>query len=153
MSEDFIREEARKAFRDHYGVSGDQRFAGFWIRVGAEGIDAIVLSLITIVPTMVLAFQVPETTIQIVGFFVSMVYYTIFQASGWQATPGKRLLGLHLMTADGERVGVARSFARFWGLILSGVLLCIGYLMVAFTQEKTGLHDLLCNTRVVHGRT
>ena len=42
--------------------------------------------------------------------------------------------------------------ARFWALLLSGLVLAIGYLMVAFTQEKTGLHDLICNTRVVHGR-
>lgn len=152
MSEDFIREEARKAFRDIYGAPGEHRFAGFWIRVTAEGIDAVALGLITVVPTIALAFQVPEWALELVSFFVAMAYYTIFQASGWQATPGKRMLGIHLITADGGRVGVGRAFARFWALLLSGLVLAIGYLMVAFTQEKTGLHDLICNTRVVHGR-
>lgn len=152
MSEDEIRKLARESFREIYGVPGEHRFAGFWIRVTAEGIDAFVLGLITVVPALALAFNVPDWTLNFVELLVVVVYYTIFPASGWQATPGKRLLGIHLITADGGRITVLRAFARFWAVILSGALLAIGYLMVAFTDEKTGLHDLICNTRVIHGR-
>ena len=35
------------------------------------------------------------------------------------------------------------------GTFVSGVLLMIGYLMVAFTERKQGLHDKIAGTLVV----
>ena len=36
----------------------------------------------------------------------------LFEASAWQATPGKRWLGLRVMEASGRRVGWRRAAAR-----------------------------------------
>ena len=36
-----------------------------------------------------------------------------------------------------------RASGRFFASLLSGVILGIGYLMVAFTQRKQGLHDMV----------
>ena len=33
--------------------------------------------------------------------------------------------------------------------MLSGLILCIGYLMAAFTERKQSLHDMICDTLVV----
>jgi uncharacterized RDD family membrane protein YckC len=32
------------------------------------------------------------------------------------------------------------------------IILCIGYIMIAFDSEKRGLHDMICDTRVVRQR-
>lgn len=152
MSEEWLRKEARRTFRAAYGLSSEVRHAGFWIRVSAESIDSIVLMLIALATNRIPGSEGAGRAFMI-NLFVALVYYTVFSASPWQATPGKRFRGIHLITVDGGKVTVARAFARFWALLLSGALLAIGYLMVAFTNEKKGLHDILCGTRVVYGRT
>lgn len=41
-----------------------------------------------------------------------MLYFAAFESAGMQATPGKRLLGLVVATADGDRIGFLRAFGR-----------------------------------------
>ncbi|HET6371045.1 MAG TPA: RDD family protein, partial [Nitrospiria bacterium] len=38
---------------------------------------------------------------------------------------------------------------RYFAEILSGIILCIGYIMAAFDDEKRALHDRICGTRVI----
>ena len=99
MSEDEIRRLARESFREIYGVSGEHRFAGFWIRVTAEGIDAVALGLITVVPTIALAFNVPDWALELVSFFVAMAYYTMRTFGGVDET-----FVSELRHVDGHRV-------------------------------------------------
>ncbi|HEY7974812.1 MAG TPA: RDD family protein [Ktedonobacterales bacterium] len=41
-----------------------------------------------------------------------MLYFALFEASSWQATPGKRRLGLQVVTEEGGRARVAQAIAR-----------------------------------------
>jgi len=50
---------------------------------------------------------------------------------------------------NGDRLTLGRSIGRYFATLLSGLTLCIGYLMAAFTERKQGLHDLICDTVVV----
>jgi uncharacterized RDD family membrane protein YckC len=68
------------------------------------------------------------------------------------ATPGKRALGLVVQGEHGERpIGVGRAVLRLLGYGLSGAVLGIGFLMIAFGGH--GLHDRLASTRVVRPET
>jgi len=58
-------------------------------------------------------------------------------------------MGLKVTDLDGERIGVGKSFLRTIGSFVSAVLLMVGYLMVAFTERKQGLHDKIAGTLVV----
>ncbi len=58
-------------------------------------------------------------------------------------------LGLKVITADGDKVSYLKAFGRYFAEIVSGIILCIGYIMAAFDDEKRTLHDRICNTRVV----
>ena len=55
----------------------------------------------------------------------------------------------NICNADGSAVTYGRAFGRYWGQALSSLILGIGFLMVAFDDEKRGLHDRLCDTRVI----
>lgn len=68
-----------------------------------------------------------------------------------QATPGKRALGLIVTDYNGQRITYLRAFGRYWANLLSTLILLIGYIMVAFTERKQGLHDIICSTLVVRG--
>jgi uncharacterized RDD family membrane protein YckC len=117
------------------------RPAGFWIRVAAAIIDAIVLSVIGAVLNLAPLGEVLE-------IIVSALYYTV-GVSIWSTTPGKRAVGIYVLRPDGSKVGPGRAFARWLAYIPSTVLLLGGYLMVAFRRDKRALHDLICDTVVV----
>lgn len=72
-----------------------------------------------------------------------------FEASRWQATPGKRLAGLQVVAAHGGRPGLARVVLRFIAGAPSWLLLHLGHALAGWTPERRALHDYLAGTRVV----
>jgi uncharacterized RDD family membrane protein YckC len=153
------------------GAAG-ARYAGFWIRLLAYIIDTLVLEVFSIVIGgvlgVVLALGGVLGTVQpsenghlppgyvvlfwVVGLALTIGYNVYFNSGTWQATPGKRILGLHLITVGGEPVSGGLAFGRWAGYLLDGLTLYIGFMMIGWTREKTGLHDLICGTRVVYGK-
>jgi uncharacterized RDD family membrane protein YckC len=78
---------------------------------------------------------------------VLFLYFTLFEASAWQATPGKRLSKIWVTGLKSERISIRKSAIRFLSKILSTQLL-IGYIMIFLTRNKQGLHDLIAKTIV-----
>jgi uncharacterized RDD family membrane protein YckC len=70
-------------------------------------------------------------------------------SSDRQATVGKIAVGLKVTDLYGQRISFARATGRHFAKILSAMVLFIGYIMVAFTERKQGLHDILAGTLVV----
>lgn len=64
-------------------------------------------------------------------------------------TPGKKLLGLAVVTADGSFPGFGRSLARALGWLLSTPLANFGFVLALFNARTRTLHDLLSGTYVV----
>jgi len=67
-----------------------------------------------------------------------------------QATLGKRVLGLRVTDVNGARIFFGRASTRFFGKFLSTATLGFGFLMVLWTQNKQGLHDLVSGCLVYH---
>ena len=65
------------------------------------------------------------------------------------ATPGKMACGIKVTDLDGRRISFGRATGRFFGKILSTLILLIGFLMQPFTARKQALHDILAGTLVV----
>jgi uncharacterized RDD family membrane protein YckC len=70
------------------------------------------------------------------------------ESSSYQATLGKMIFGMKVTDLYGNRISFARATGRHFAKILSGMILGIGFIMVAFTERKQGLHDLLAGTLV-----
>ena len=148
-------------------LSLTMRYAGFWIRVGAKIIDGIILWLVNTIFSLIAGFVVTmifwgstETEAVHPGMFIfyGLMYilqicfnaaYATYFVGKYAATPGKMACGIKIITADGGKVTYLRAFARHFAEFLSGIILGIGYLMVAFDREKRALHDHICNTRVI----
>jgi uncharacterized RDD family membrane protein YckC len=70
-------------------------------------------------------------------------------------TIGKKMLGLAIVTDQtrpGQGLGWGKAFLRLLGHFVSGLVFSIGYLLVAFTSRKQGLHDMIAGTYVVRTR-
>jgi len=143
-------------------------YAGFWRRLAAYVTDSLVLLAAIIVVALIIsvfvvltvalsgrqvdtnaAANLMETPLQVISLALGWLYYTLLEASPWQATLGKRVLGIKVTDLEGGRISWGRANARFWSKILSSLILGIGYLMIAFTKRKQGLHDMIASTLVV----
>lgn len=82
-------------------------------------------------------------------FALSAAWWIAFEASPWQATPGKRLFGLQVAGRDGGRPGPGRVALRFLAGIPSWCLLHLGHAMAGWRTDRRALHDLLSGTVVV----
>lgn len=96
-----------------------------------------------------LALVLVQIGYQLVSIALTAVYYAWFHASRAMATPGKMAVGIKVVRPDGARISVARGVGRYFATFLSALILCIGFLLAAFTQRKQALHDMICDTLVV----
>jgi len=80
--------------------------------------------------------------------FGSWLYEAFMLSSAYQATLGKMIFGMKVTDIYGNRISFARATGRHFAKWLSGLIMCIGYVMVGFTERKQGLHDLLAGTLV-----
>jgi uncharacterized RDD family membrane protein YckC len=77
------------------------------------------------------------------------IYFALLESSAWQATLGKKALGLEVTDMEGRRISFGRATGRYFGKLLSGFILLIGYIMAGFTEKKQALHDILAGTLVI----
>ncbi|NNM93934.1 MAG: RDD family protein [Bacteroidia bacterium] len=81
---------------------------------------------------------------------VILLYYSIWESSGFQATPGKLAVRIKVQRMDGTPISFPRSFARNFCKILSGAIFLIGYMLAGWTEKKQALHDLIAECVIVH---
>ncbi len=79
---------------------------------------------------------------------ITVGYLALFTALGGQ-TPGKRLLGLQVVDANGGEPGILRSAVRALLALGSGLLVLMGFLLVLFDRRRQTLHDKLARTFVI----
>jgi len=123
----------------------DVRYAGFWIRVGSYLIDVILLGIVN----LILNFILGRETASLLEVVISWLYFSLMESSNYQGTLGKMIVGVKVTTLEGEKIGFGRATARYFSKILSGIILCIGYMMAGWTTYKQALHDMIAGTVVV----
>jgi uncharacterized RDD family membrane protein YckC len=133
-------------------TAGSPEYAGFWKRLLASLIDGI-LMFIPILPLYILILVDPRIIYFLIfyplGLLLPWLYFAIMESSSRQATLGKMALGIVVTDTQGRQISFARATGRYFGKIISCLILYIGYLMIAFTQRKQGLHDIMAECLVV----
>jgi len=83
---------------------------------------------------------------------VLWLYFALLESSAWQATVGKKLLSLTVIDNEGNRISFFRATCRHLArlIVLPGTLF-IGFFMIAYSDQKQGLHDRSSGTQVVAG--
>ena len=126
-------------------------YAGFWRRLGAFVIDYLIVVFICIMIEDSTGFYFGEQASILLLLPVHFVYFAGFWT--WRGqTPGKMAVGVRIVDADGNSVGIGRSILRYIGYIVSFMMFfCFGFLMIAWDGKKQGLHDKIAGTYVVSG--
>ena len=145
-------------------------YAGFWLRVLAQILDGVFLSIIGI-PLFLLVFfsghdffsgyhmagsvqsfeiqAMAERVTTLVWLVFHWLYNALMESSKYQATIGKKMIGLRVVGLDGERVSFARASGRHLSQLVCLLTFYIGYLMAGWTKRKQGLHDKMSGCLVV----
>lgn len=155
------------------------KYAGFWVRFVASFLDTIFLALPVAIfiyflsdgnwfdfsqyqqnmlyamsgnASKALASQ-PQTSLKWELLFeVSVLLVTMLFWRRWRgATPGKKLV--HIKIVDfktNQDIDNKQAITRSLGYVVSTLLFLIGFIMVAFRNDKRGLHDMLAGTAVVY---
>ena len=124
--------------------------AGFWIRFVAMFIDGIIIGAVYFGITLVMFAIEMYGLAMILGFIWALGYHIYFPSSNMMATPGKAVLGLKITDESGNKIGAGKAILRYIGYIISGLTLYIGFIIVGFTENKRGLHDMVASTRVTY---
>jgi uncharacterized RDD family membrane protein YckC len=133
------------------------RYGGFWRRFWAFWIDGILLwlagSLLQVgmgVSLFERDFTDPRTLFSnFLTMLMGWLYCAFLESSARQATLGQMVIGIKVTDLQLRRVSFARATGRHFGQILSAVILLMGFVMIAFTEKKQGLHDMLAGCLVI----
>lgn len=79
---------------------------------------------------------------------LSAIYHVTFESGPRQATPGQRLIGLHVADIQRQRLLPGQALRRHLAGAASWLTLNIGHLMAAAPPAHLSLHDRLSRTRV-----
>jgi len=158
-----------------YAVVPRVEYAGFWLRFLAYIIDNVVIgtaAVMILIPLIFLtglgaflskifadqdiddmgAFMLVGIVflLETISLVVTWLYHAWMESSEWQATVGKRVLGLVVTDAAGQRISFGRATARHFSKIITNMVpLAIGYIMAGFTEKKQALHDMIAGCLVL----
>ena len=145
--------DARPVGPDHVA------YGGFWIRVVAYIIDGILLTIVCGIVDRLLGIDIfasdwehYDPLANLISLVIGWLYFALLESSERGATVGKMAMGLRVVTSDGQRLSFMNATGRYFAKILSAIILCIGFIMVAFTDKKRGLHDMIAGTLVIKTR-
>jgi uncharacterized RDD family membrane protein YckC len=160
-------QKVREGLADEYAV----HYGGFWTRFAAYMIDGLVVSAFTVplsvVNQLIIIRFMPDSDAKlrdfqsVMGPFVTIeaafVFLALLISLGYETicvgrfgtTLGKRIFKLRVVRSDFSKVSYARAALRYFGKILSGSLLYIGFIMAGADSEKRTLHDHMVDTRVI----
>lgn len=110
------------------------------LSIDAAFLDALAASSATMAGAVLQAL--------LTAVLVAALWFIGFEATRWQATPGKRALGLRVERVDGTRPPPWRAALRFVAAAPSWLLLHLGHAMAAWREDGRALHDLAAGTRV-----
>jgi len=151
------------------------RYAGFWLRFVAYLIDDLVLGFVGFLVSLPFiggiifsAIGIGEhadldekTALGIAGIIGSVVglvlviavmgwlYFALMESSKTQATLGKMALSLKVTDMEGNSISFGRATGRYFGKIISGMILYIGYILAGLTEKKQALHDMMAGCLVI----
>ena len=158
-----------------YAAISRVEYAGFWVRFLAFLIDNAVVGIGFILILIPLIFLTglggfigeihPNEDMNDVGIFMlfgllflaatvslllTWLYHALMESSEWQATLGKKVLGLVVTDMAGRRVSFGRATGRHFAKIITNMVPAfIGYIMAGFTERKQALHDMIAGCLVL----
>ena len=130
-------------------------YAGFWKRFYAWFIDSLILGIVELLLYFVCLYFIPAQAWVSVGIppelfrlfmnflmlFVALLYFILFEASLYQASPGKIAVGIKITNYSWKKPSFWQVVVRNIVKIFSYSCCLLGYIFYFFSSENQTLHD------------
>lgn len=154
-------------------------YAGFWLRVVAALIDSLLIGIPFVViavvifasalpmlrdfgtepnpnPFLLISLFFPRLLLlAALGLVGTWLYWSLLESSSWQATLGKKALGLYVTDLTGARLTFGRASGRFFagrGIAyvpsIGGLYFLVDCIMAGVTEKKQAVHDMIAGCLV-----
>lgn len=148
-------------------VCSDIAYAGFWVRLAAYFLDNVIVFFMLLVVRLAMSGFLSvmrgtvlggnilfHYTLKDIVLYLGQVLYFILCTRYTGTTIGKKAMNLRVVNADGspELDFLTVAYRETVGRFLCSLPMCIGYLVAGLDKEKRGIHDMLCDTRVVYAK-
>jgi uncharacterized RDD family membrane protein YckC len=139
------------------GYAPAARYGGFWIRVVAYIIDAIILGIVGGIIDAIFGVSPQNTNTGAYGAAsaINLLIGIAYFAGLWTymgATLGQRIFKLRVVDANtGQPISLGKALLRWLGLLISFLVCFIGVIWVAFDARKQGWMDKIAGTLVLQG--
>lgn len=145
----------------------EAEYAGFWVRFSAYMIDCILVFFALLIVRAIMSGVMSAVKGTVLGgnilfhynlkdivLYVLQVLYFILCTYYTGTTLGKKAMNLRVVCADREEELTLLNviYRETIGRFLSGAIVGAGYIMAGIDGEKRGLHDILCDTRVIYAK-
>jgi len=157
-------------------AAGATGYAGFWLRLVAAIIDGLVMAVpfgfvffLLVASAIPFAMTRPPDPMRmmflvlprllvflVVALVGTWLYWSLMESSTWQATLGKKALGLYVTDLEGNRVTFGRASGRFFagrGISMvpyvGGLYYLVSCILAGLTERKQALHDIIANCLVL----
>jgi len=131
-------------------------YSGFWMRLIANVIDCLIFVPISIfLPRALFLIDLSFLLYIFLMIFLTFLLdalYEILLTYRFGGTLGKLLLGIRVVDERGKNISLGRSIGRYFAKYVSELTLGVGFLMIAFTKKKQGLHDMMAKTYVINSK-
>lgn len=135
-------------------------YAGFWLRVWAGAIDvcieaigALLFSILVYYAILLMidpSYGLTRATaayvsgIAAIAFLIieAWLYCAFTESSSHRATLGKRIVGLQVVTASGDKLSFGQATVRHFMKFLSLFTAAVGFMMAGWTKRRQALHDM-----------
>jgi uncharacterized RDD family membrane protein YckC len=120
---------------------------GFWTRLMAYNIDFLFYLGFALIFRLI--FQTPSPMYFCLGSSI-FLFEIGFLLSPWAATPGRKKMNITIVDMQGNKLKPAKLILRTFAKVVSLLLLFMGFAIIAFREDKRGLHDMIAGSSVVH---
>jgi uncharacterized RDD family membrane protein YckC len=122
--------------------------AGFWERMGAAFLDIVIVGVITGMAQGPLGLMMAFVSGPPVFLIIALAYFAGMWA--WKGTTvGGIVLKLHVVRPDGRSMTFLAALVRGLAAALSVMVFLLGFLWIAWDDDKQGWHDKIAGTIVV----
>lgn len=113
-----------------------------YVGLGPRFMAGLIDMLILLIPN----FIVSAITAGLGSIVLVWLYFALMHSSERQATFGQQAMGIVITDMSGNRISFGQATGQYFASLISSLILLIGYIMIAFTAKKQGLHDMMAGT-------
>lgn len=120
----------------------DIEYGGFWRRVGAQILDALILAPLGILAYFGAQFSHLFYLYYLVPSILISLFYSVYLVKRYGGTPGKRILDMRIVMTDGSPVTGSAALLRYSVMLALSTIPSVGMAIAALNVSAEGYDSL-----------